>query len=370
MTKSFSVYLDIVRFLAAILVLLYHSNIRLLTTEGAPFSQFGHSAVIVFFILSGYVIAYITDIKEHKIQDYSVSRLARIYSVALPVVLITPIVDFLGQEFGGAFYEGREALDYFFIRLVSSLLFLNEIWFVSIMSFSNVPYWSLCYEVWYYALFASYIFMQGKKRIIVISTLCICLGPKILLLFPIWLIGVYLYKNQKLRKLSAATGLVLWILSLVCIYLFHKHNIQWLFANMLIDAIGQKWYDLLTFSKYFLSDYILAPLISINFIGARAFITKIESPLLFFKPVIAYASGFTFILYLIHEPFLRFFSTLINGNPDNMYFYWQVIGLTVFAVWCLGQITENKKTLWKQFFKTFLDKVASLMIKKSRREPL
>lgn len=370
MTKSFSVYLDIVRFLAAILVLLYHSNIRLLTTETAPFSQYGHSAVIIFFILSGFVIAYITDIKENNIKDYTISRLARIYSVALPVVLITPIIDFFGQDIDLLFYSGREALDYFLIRFVSSLLFLNELWFVSIMSFSNVPYWSLCYEVWYYALFAAYIFLQGKKRLIVISALCVFLGPKILLLFPIWLLGVYLYRNQKLRTLSATVGLILWLVSLVLIYLFHKHGIQWFFANMLSDVIGQKWYDSLTFSKYFLSDYILAPLICLNFIGARAFIAKIESPLVFFKPAIAYVSGFTFILYLIHDPFLRFFATLINGNPDSMFFYWQVILLTIFSVWCLGQITESKKSFWKQFFKTVLLKIESLMIKKSRKESL
>lgn len=370
MTKGFSVYLDIVRFLAAMLVLLHHSNIRMLTTEAAPFSGYGNSAVIVFFMLSGYVIAYITDIKENNIKDYSVSRLARIYSVALPVVLITPIVDFLGQDYNVAFYKGHEALDYFFIRLVSSLLFLNEIWFFSIMSYSNVPYWSLCYEVWYYVLFAFYIFFQGKKRIIVISALCVCLGPKILLLFPIWLLGVHLYRKQHFKNLSATVGLVLWLFSFVFIYLFHKHGIQWFFGGLLSDAIGQKWYDLLSSSKYFLSDYILAVLVSINFIGARAFITKIESALLFFKPVIAYVSGFTFILYLIHEPFLRFFSALVNGNPDNMFFYWQVITLTIFAVWCLGQITENKKSLWKRFFKTFWEKVESLLIKMSRKESL
>jgi len=59
MKKEFSIYLDLVRFLAALAVVIYHSNMRNIIEANLPFSQHGHAARIVFFVLSGYVISYI-----------------------------------------------------------------------------------------------------------------------------------------------------------------------------------------------------------------------------------------------------------------------------------------------------------------------
>ena len=77
MNKAFSIYLDLVRFLAACLVYVSHTNLRLLSTEIVPISSYGRSAVTVFFVLSGFVIAYITDTKETKWTVYAASRLSR-----------------------------------------------------------------------------------------------------------------------------------------------------------------------------------------------------------------------------------------------------------------------------------------------------
>ncbi len=87
MNKPFSIYLDLVRFAAACLVYLWHSNQRMLVADSIPLSQYGHSAVIVFFVLSGFVIAYITDTKENTLPSYAASRISRIYSVAVPTVV-------------------------------------------------------------------------------------------------------------------------------------------------------------------------------------------------------------------------------------------------------------------------------------------
>src|SRR5579864_6899404 len=85
---GFSLYLDLVRVSAALVVLYSHTNARLLTTRVLPGELLGHSAVVVFFVLSGFVIAYITDTKEKTPADYAASRLARIYSVAVPALLL------------------------------------------------------------------------------------------------------------------------------------------------------------------------------------------------------------------------------------------------------------------------------------------
>ena len=48
------------------------------------------------------------------------------------------------------------------MRGAASLLLLNEVWFVSITSFSNVPYWSICYEMWYYVAFGLVMFLPRR----------------------------------------------------------------------------------------------------------------------------------------------------------------------------------------------------------------
>src|SRR5438309_938443 len=98
MNKPFSIYLDLVRFIAACLVYMYHSNQRLVIKEILPASFFGHSAVIVFFVLSGFVIAFVTDTKEKTWVSYSASRISRIYSVAVPAILLTILLDALGRH--------------------------------------------------------------------------------------------------------------------------------------------------------------------------------------------------------------------------------------------------------------------------------
>ena len=157
MAPAFSIYLDLVRFVAACLVVVYHSNSRLIVEAPLPFSQYGHSAVIIFFVLSGYVIAFTTATKERNAKVYWASRLSRVLSLALPAVLLTPLLDLIGESLAPALYAGNTTHGLAWLRVMSSLLFLNEIWSVSIMSFSNIAYWSLNYEVWYYVLPKIYI---------------------------------------------------------------------------------------------------------------------------------------------------------------------------------------------------------------------
>src|SRR5437764_15444933 len=105
MSFTFSLYLDLVRFLAAAAVVLFHSNSEsLLYACNIPLTDYGHEAVIVFFVLSGYVIGYITDTKERVLSQYFISRAARIYSVAVPAIILTLVLDNIGLVLSPALY--------------------------------------------------------------------------------------------------------------------------------------------------------------------------------------------------------------------------------------------------------------------------
>jgi peptidoglycan/LPS O-acetylase OafA/YrhL len=56
-----------------------------------------HLAVMVFFVLSGCVIAY-TTFQRHPgdVQKYIIARLSRLYSVVIPALILTGILFFMG----------------------------------------------------------------------------------------------------------------------------------------------------------------------------------------------------------------------------------------------------------------------------------
>jgi peptidoglycan/LPS O-acetylase OafA/YrhL len=97
MHSSLSVYLDLVRYCAALVVFVGHAAGRPWT--GGLFWQigpYGQTAVIVFFVLSGFVIAYVANTRERQAADYAATRRARLYSVVLVALAITFVVDWVG----------------------------------------------------------------------------------------------------------------------------------------------------------------------------------------------------------------------------------------------------------------------------------
>ena len=369
MKRELSIYLDLVRFLAAVLVVIYHSNTRLLVKDVLPLSGYGHSAVIVFFVLSGYVIAYVTQSKETTPRKYWISCSARIYSVTLAALALAFFLDPIGAAVSPEFYTERMAHDYWFVRLISSMLFVNEIWFVSIMSFSNVPYWSLNYEVWYYVIFAAATFLSGRKRLGVLAAIFLFLGPKILLLAPIWWLGVYLHRSAFFASLSERWGWILFVGSSVLIWQFLGVNVEGLLADWLKLQIGEHWYHQLTFSRYFLSDYLLGPLVFLNFAGFRIICGRFSVVLLNGEKLIRWLAGYTFSIYLFHQPLLLFYSALIDGDPNGYLFYTQVMVATVISTLLLGSVTEQRKAFFRRMATKAYDGVEQFWLSILRRFP-
>ena len=120
----------------------------------------GVQAVDVFFVLSGFVIAHVCATREHDLRDYVISRTARIYSVAIPALILTAIVDAIGIRENAATYQGPfQAFSPGLI--IRSVFFIGEQWNAHRFPGSNGPYWSLGFEVWYYATFGAFLFAPG-----------------------------------------------------------------------------------------------------------------------------------------------------------------------------------------------------------------
>tara|TARA_R110001583_G_scaffold154316_1_gene305976 strand:+ start:2086 stop:3198 length:1113 start_codon:yes stop_codon:yes gene_type:complete len=361
MKKEFSLYLDLMRFLAACLVVINHSNHRGIITE--PLPQLGHSAVMIFFILSGFVIAYVSSTKEITLKKYSVSRIARIYSVVPIALVVTLMSDFIGEMLNPDFYSANSTYDYAVVRFLSSMFFLNEIWTISITTYSNVPFWSLNYEVWYYILFGITLFLTGKTKIIVLIFVCLLLGPKVILLAPIWWMGVYLYRSRFFNSLGESAGWLLFVLSLVLVVLFHYFDIRDLLGRQWLQSlIGSDNYRELAYSKSFLSDYLLAIIVFCNFAGFKAISHRFSSVLLPIASPIQYVASFTFILYLTHQPLIWLFKTIINGDPSAPFFLISIWASVLCTVWLLGQVTEQRKSMYRGWSETVFDRVVDIKL--------
>jgi peptidoglycan/LPS O-acetylase OafA/YrhL len=343
MRKEFSIYLDLVRFIAALLVVIHHSNFRQLSAKPIPFSQHGPAAVIIFFVLSGYVISYVTESKEREPVDYWSSRLSRFYSVAVPIILLCPLLDMAGEALAPQFYVDKTTHGLAWLRVLASLTFSNELWTLSIMPFSNVPYWSLCYEMAYYALFAIFMFTVGKGRLLLMAGGLLLVGPKIILLAPIWVLGVVLHRYQPLNRLAQWQYWLLFVISWPLYGLYHEFDLAPRSAQLLGLWIGEKWQYQLAFSKYFLANYLLALIVAANFIGFRGVAHRFATPLRRSEKVIRWLSGYTFSLYIFHQPLLQFYSAVFNGDPSNKLFYTEVIVATLLSVVVGGRLTEHKR---------------------------
>ena len=342
MSRSFSIYLDLLRFLAACLVVIYHSNSRLIVEQILPLSTYGHSAVIIFFVLSGFVIAYATDTKERCARDYWASRLSRVWSLAVPAILMTLLLDVIGESIAPGLYSGNTTYGLAPVRIASSFLFLNEIWSVSIMCFSNIAYWSLNYEVWYYVLFALFAF-GGRRRWLWISLVALLIGPKILLLAPIWVLGVVIYHWKRPQTMSEWMGWTCVIASIVLFAAFEHYRITEIVSGHLKTALGAHWSAQLNFSKWFLTDYLLAGIVFLNFVGMRRVAFRL-APLLHAgeRPIRA-AAAYTFSIYILHQPLIYFFAAVIDLPPAGHLKYFAVMASVAVAVVLIGHQTERKR---------------------------
>lgn len=341
MNKPFSIYLDAVRFIAAFLVYLYHSNQRALIADILPASHYGHSSVIVFFVLSGFVIAYITDTKEGEWGRYTASRLSRVYSVAIPALVLTVLLDMVGRSLLPAIYG--YPFDQFAARLGAGALMLGEWWFVSITSFSNVPYWSICYEFWYYVAFGLATFMPGRWRWVSVALLALALGPKITLLAPIWVAGVLLYRWRALERMPLSLALPLLVVSVVGIVAFHRFDVEPRTTAWLKDLIGADRHAQLTFSKFFISDYLLGVLVFANFASMRIVAPAFPALWLRVERPVRFVAAYTFTLYLLHQPLFLFWAAVLRGDPQGHGYWVATTVLVMGSVLLVGQFTENRR---------------------------
>lgn len=289
---NISIYLDIIRFLAALAVVLGHAAQFDIITHSTIVTAYAHEAVIIFFVLSGYVISATSDRSGMTFRRFMIARLARIYSVAVPALLLGEL---LHRMFLGSFGSP--------VSFVLACFFLTESWMLFDGPTWNFPYWSLCYEMAYYAMFAGFRFLCSWPRFYVIAGTAVLAGPGILILMPIWLLGVYVCRVPVVARRTVWLGLGAVGLSVSGLIMFGLFEFDTLVRQWLVERAPAMWR--LGAAQRFVTDYVLAIIVGVGFIGLRLLPERPMQAPSYGVWAIRAGAGCTLSLYLFHYPIMR-----------------------------------------------------------------
>lgn len=347
MTPALSVYLNLLRFCAAFAVYLFHA--QHFAKAAFPLAgQLGEEAVIAFFVLSGMLITF-SGMEQPDLGAFMSARLARLWSVCLPALALTCIVDLAGQYLAMASYAPMQPYSAFkwAVSLGINALFLNQLWNLGVYPGTNGPFWSLSYEFWYYVLFAGFMYFKGKKRVLVLAACALLTGPLILSAFPIWLMGVFLYFAIQRVAGGAATvrGWLLWGGSFVLAWLFaelHVHDtLVSLFPGL---AAWARWSVNFMPASYLVGLLVMANIYGFAVLGR----TGLHALLGRHAGLINRGADISFGLYLFHYPLMYFARAVMTaaGIEDGAFFIAAIYVLPFMASATLASYCEKQKGVY------------------------
>ncbi len=337
--ETASLLLDVLRFGLCLAVVVGHISEGWFNTNWPNLMVWANSAVPGFFVLSGFVIRYVTTTRERDARGYFVSRASRIYSVVLPAIALTVVLDAVARHVDPVFYRsvfrptpwGEVPL-----RIGLNLLFLTQSWGHAVLMLSNTPLWSLGYEVPYYVLFGVALYRRGVSRAILLVLCGMVFGPQVLLLLPIWWSGIWLYDlwqwfRSPRRTIRARCAVVSAAMAALLLLWLPVDGVSG------FDRVG-RWPN---------------PLFLLRQFPVRASMYEISAGLLSFAALllllcatdlvrlpkqtraaraVRFAAEGTFTLYLFHFPLLMFAGALHLFQPDRTLD--KVLVLVVIVVLC------------------------------------
>ncbi|MGF6238997.1 peptidoglycan/LPS O-acetylase OafA/YrhL [Paraburkholderia sp. GAS38] len=321
--------LDLIRALAAAAVCVSHIRALLfvdyraglhLGLIGQAFyflSNYGHTAVTVFFVLSGYFVGG-TVIRQVAAgtwswQRYLGERLSRLWIVLIPALILTLFWDRMGlATIGGPFYLGTEGNFDQRVNVAAQLghatLFCNVAFLQTLYCGtygSNGPLWSLANEFWYYLWFPACYVLVGRRRMLQgLVVLGLALGSMVLFQpllngFVLWLLGAliaWIEKRIPRRAWRSRYPVSTWVSGVL----------------FLVALAATRW------QKEWADEWTVG-------FACFAFIAcvlredvRLRSPRLS-RLAIAF-SGFSYSLYLTHFPFVLFLIATMIGHriqPDG-----------------------------------------------------
>ena len=275
----------------------------------AFFTGFAHLAVVVFFVLSGWLVggSLLNKLDQPRaLLSYAIDRLTRMWIVLIPAFVLTLVIGTFTDGVDSSRVSYSPANEYSVAAFVGNLFGLQG---MAVPRFGgNYSLWSLANEMWYYALFPLLVLpFVGKSRAarhtsaVLALVVASQLSFQIVLYFLIWLLGAVCSRVQVDAGRTTRWALVGVLLGMaVCFRLFGSTDV------LVPESFAQD----LVFSVV-----LLLVLSSLQFPAQpRLAGTRVAAA------VGACLSPFSFTLYVVHFPLLDLLRHLHAGgalSPDD-----------------------------------------------------
>jgi peptidoglycan/LPS O-acetylase OafA/YrhL len=204
-----SMLISLLRGLAALVVALAHLRSQMYPGfgtvakppalfQGLAFGAgFAYLAVIVFFVLSGWLVggSFLNKLNSDRaFQNYAIDRASRLWVVLVPTFVVVLIVGGAIGELDTARISFSKSEPYSLSTFLGNLIGIQTI---IVPPFGgNFPLWSLANETWYYVLFPLLVLVfRGRMAVtrvaavLVIGGIVQLVSGPIMLYFSIWLLG-------------------------------------------------------------------------------------------------------------------------------------------------------------------------------------
>ena len=316
-----SQFLHCLRWISALFVVIGHS--QLIGNGGDKFFAFlashAHAAVMVFFVLSGYVIAAAVEKKMstgYSIRTYFSDRISRIYSVLLPALALTLVLDFIGTQLFPARYLDPELLPqtHAVVRFFVNIFCLQGLWGYRVQFGSNPALWSIGYEFCYYMMFGLLVWKPKYWRMF-IAALLLVVGPKVALYGSIWALGVLAYKANK-------SGKVLPFLPVLGIFLTANYFLQYQPVAALPD---------------FFRDFLFAVSVMLLVMASPKISHRVF-------PLNREMAEFSYSLYAYHMPVIFIGYSFVSTSRTSA---WAMVFVSLLCARLLYYVTERKRGVLK-----------------------
>ena len=344
------------RVLAALAVVLAHFT-ESYSTGWPDFAESARSAVAVFFVLSGFVISYVVEKRESDPREYAIARIARLYSVMVPSVILSGVVLLVGCWLSPGMVHAVASernllplhnwpISRFFVQSALTLTFLNSLHGHGIWPAMNMPAWSLGFEGPYYAMFGIAIFGRGAWRVGLLIGCALLFGGDILRLFPVWLAGVALHRALRTMPERHAR-----LKGLLCVAALIAGMAEFnAFSRWALQSHGPVADTLLhgIFRANRAPQFYYWGVLTVLAIYAVAALEPwLRGIILPFSKPIRWSAGHTFSLYLYHMPLMVLVYWIVPYKRDNSLQKSLVLFAIVVVCVLLSEITERQKHRWK-----------------------
>jgi len=353
-SKTNSSILNLVRFLCCQGVVVGHA-LGFLHISHRYVGGLASYCVLLFFILSGFLISYsllnkLKNQPEYNFWSFFKDRFFRIYPPFLGALIVVVLLDFTSGYLTGADLSIKMYMKNFMLNIfqlqgfpVANILYYQYgLDFFYFRHFgSNFPLWTISIEWWLYMFYGFFIFYFTKAKFINATHWMILI---FLLITPVY----YLFVSTRMEKGLTA----FWFLGTLITYGFirssdsSKKNTVSLVTSVILILSGMYGYYALGYNGaallFFMGLFTLMMFSNGNYHWFNRRLSKVSETL----------ASYSYSLYLVHYPIMVFILVVFKPNDDIVGFIVLLVVSNI-AAYLFARIFEANSKSWRLKYENY-----------------